>query len=149
MLSYTLFCLRQHTFEYGSVIWGPYISNIKLTIKRIQNRFLSYVVYKYIKNWRPVSRILTHSVTHKNTPSNISSFWRRSQVHFSQQLLGHTWYSMEHKILCPFLSATFVRQHSTFHIPSHITSSGYNHPLHRMLRPFINEPLLSVLTLNI
>jgi hypothetical protein len=118
--------------EYGMIVWHPYLAKDQLRLEEVQNMFLSYISF-LIKIEQPQHDY--SSVLLKLNIPTLSS--RRIDADFCF-LLGLLVDSID---ASNFLSSINFRvpiypsrHHIPFHIPTHSTSYGNNHPLNRMLR---------------
>lgn len=125
------FSLIRSIVEYGVIVWHPYLAKDKLRLDRVQNRFLSYVDF-LLKIDHPQRDYSTlHSSLNIPTLSScrVVDFW------FIQGLLDGSIDVSDLFSSISFRVPTYPsRHHTLFYIPTHSTSYGHNHLLHRTLR---------------
>jgi hypothetical protein len=130
------FSLVRSILEYGVVVWHPYLSKDELRLERVQNRFLSYMA-RIMKIEHP-----THDYSLLRSILGIPLLSSRRQdadEHFICSFLGGTLDDLDLlSKICFRIPSFYSRNHSLFQVPSHNTSFGQNHPLHRMLRNLNN-----------
>ncbi|KAF0749520.1 Uncharacterized protein FWK35_00019201 [Aphis craccivora] len=114
--------------EYGVEVWHPYLAKDQLRLERVQNRYLSYVAF-LLQIIHPA-----HDYSLVRQTLNIQTLSNRrltANINFVSSLLN----GFLDDILLFYLvfSSVFhpILQEITFHIPSHSSNYGFNHPMHR------------------
>lgn len=103
----------------------------QLRLKRIQNRFLSYVAFS-LKIDHP-RHDYSSLLSLLNIPT-LSSHRNNADFHFIQGLLKGSIDASDLFSSIDFCIPTYPsRYHAPFYIPIHTTSYDINHPLHRMV----------------
>lgn len=131
-------CLVRPILEYGMIVWHPYLAKDQLRLERVQNRFLSYASFllKIDHPQHDYSPVLSKL----NIPT-LSSRRINADIRFIQGLLDGSIDAPDLLSSINFRVPTYPTRHPTpFLIPTHFTSYGNNHPLHRMLR-FVNNAM--------
>lgn len=131
------FSLVRSILEYGVVVWHPYLAYDQIRIERVQNRFLSFIAFLLKLDHIP------HDYSPIRSYLNIPTLHSRrieADRSFITSLLDGSLDAPELLSLVSFrVPSHSSRHHTLFHIPSHRTSYGHNHPIHRMLRLLNND----------
>jgi len=126
------YALVRSLLEFGSVVWQPYLAKDQLRLERVQNKFLNFIAFKmkiYHENhdYSNIRQVL-------NIPT-LSSRRAKADLNFLNSILSGSLDVPDLLAAIPFrVPSHSSRNQSQFYVPTHKTSYGHNHTLHRMLR---------------
>lgn len=131
------YALVRSLLEYGSVVWHPYLVKDQLRIERVQNKFLNFIAFKMNIYHEPHDYSNLRQVLSIPT---LASRRDKADLDFLKSILNGSLDIPELLAAIPFrVPSHSSRNQSQFYVPTHKTSYGHNHILHRMLRAANNQ----------
>lgn len=131
------YALTRSLLEYGSVVWHPYLAKDQLRLERVQNKFLNFIAFKLNIHHEPHDYSNIRQVL--NIPT-LASRRDKADLDFLNSILNGSLDVPDLLAAIPFRVPSYSsRNQSRFYVPTHKTSYGHNHTLHRMLRAANNQ----------
>jgi len=131
------YALVRSLLDFGSVVWQPYFVKDQLRLERVQNKFLNFIAFKmkiYLENhdYSNIRQVL-NMIT-------LTSRRSKAGLDFLNSIISGFLDVPDLLAAIPFIVPTHSsRNQSQFYVPTHKTSYGHNHTLHRMLRAANNQ----------